>query len=79
MKRIIWTSYVEKGFYPYEWVDRIKKLDYEAIRPIETFQSQLKHASVLYDDDGTQTIKKPRIRKPSSNKITSIVYKFMML
>ena len=35
-----------KGFYPYEWVDRIKKLDYEAIPPIEAFQSQLKHASV---------------------------------
>ena len=35
-----------KGFYPYEWVDRIKKLDYDAIPPIEAFQSQLKHASV---------------------------------
>ena len=24
-----------KGFYPYEWVDGIEKLDYEGIPPIE--------------------------------------------
>ena len=40
-----------KGFYPYEWVDGIEKLDYEDIPPIEALHSQLKDESALYDDD----------------------------
>ena len=68
-----------KGFYPYEWVDGIEKLDYEGIPPIEACHSQLKHESVLYDDDDTKTMKRRRIRKPSSNKIMSIAQQIMML
>ena len=43
--------FCRKGFYPYEWVDGIEKLDYEGIPPIEAFHSQLKNESVLFDDD----------------------------
>ena len=70
-----------KGFYHYEWVDGIEKLDYEGIPPIEACHSQLKYESVLYDDDDddTKTMKRRRIRKPSSNKIMSIAQQIMML
>ena len=37
-----------KGFYPYEWVGGIEKLDYEGIPPLDDFYSQLNHESVLY-------------------------------
>ena len=47
-----------KGFYPYEWVDRIEKLDYEGIPPRDAFHSQLKHESVLYEDDDDEKGKK---------------------
>ena len=40
-----------KGFYSYEWIDGIEKLDYEGIPPTEAFHPQLKHDSVLYDND----------------------------
>ena len=32
----------QKGYYPYEWVDNISKLDYEGVQPIEAFNSRLK-------------------------------------
>ena len=44
-----------KGFYPHEWADRIEKLDYEGIPPIEVFHLQLTNESVLYDDDDDDT------------------------
>ena len=68
-----------KGFYPYQWVDGIEKLDYEGIPPIESFRSQVKHESVLYyDDDDTKDDEEKKIRKPSSKKIMSNVPKTMM-
>ena len=69
-----------KGFYPYQWVDGIEKLDYEGIPPIESFRSQVKHESVLNydDDDDTQDYEENKIRKPSSKKIMSNFSKIMM-
>ena len=57
-----------KGFYSYEWVDGIEKLDYEGIPPMEAFHSQLKDESALDDDDDTKTMIGSRIIKTSSNK-----------
>ena len=39
-----------KGFYLYDWVDGIGKLDYEGIPPIDDLHSQLQNESLLYDD-----------------------------
>ena len=30
-----------KGFYPYEWVDNLSKLDHEGLPPFEDFYSML--------------------------------------
>ena len=43
---IIWSCYAKKGYYPYEWVDNISKLDYEGIPPIEAFNSRLKQSKL---------------------------------
>ena len=39
-----------KGFYPYEWVDNINKLDHEGLPPIESFYSQLKQEGLEEKD-----------------------------
>ena len=31
----------QKGYYPYEWVDDISKLDYDGLPPIHAFSSRL--------------------------------------
>ena len=35
-----------KGFYPYEWMDDSKKLDYEGLPSIDNFYSTLKKESI---------------------------------
>ena len=32
----------QKGYYPYEWVDDISKLDHKGLPPVEAFNSELK-------------------------------------
>ena len=43
-----------KGFYPYEWVDSIDKLNYIGIPPAEVFHSQL-NMKALYMMQTTRT------------------------
>ena len=40
-----------KGFYHYEWIDNIEKLDFEGTQSPVAFHSQLANESALYDDD----------------------------
>ena len=74
----IWTSYVKKGFYPYEWVDGNEKLNFECIPPLEAVHSQLKKKSVLYDDDDDEDDNEKKKTKSSSKRTTSTAIKFMM-
>ena len=46
-------SYAEQEFYPYDWVRGIEIIELQGYPPIDVFQSQFKHESVLNDDDKT--------------------------
>lgn len=35
-----------KGYYPYEWVDKDDKLNYEGLPPKESFYSRLKQEGI---------------------------------
>jgi hypothetical protein len=39
-----------KGFYPYEWVDNLSKLDHEGLPPIEDFYSMLYQKGLTEDE-----------------------------
>ena len=56
----IWTSYVKKGFYPYEWVDGNEKLNFECIPPLEVVHSQLKKRASYMMTMMMKTIMKKR-------------------
>jgi len=57
----------QKGYYPYEWVNDISKLDHEGLPPIESFYSSLtqegispekyKHAENVYETMNCKTFK----------------------
>ena len=36
----------QKGYYPYEWVDDISKLDYGGLPPTHAFNSRLKQSKL---------------------------------
>ena len=40
----------QKGFYPYEWMDDLNKLDYPALPPQDAFYSQLKKSGISDED-----------------------------
>ena len=40
----------KKGYYPYEWVDNIEKLDYDGLPPSESFYSKLNQKTISDDD-----------------------------
>ena len=39
----------QKGYYPYEWVNDIKKLDHKGLPPKDAFYSSLKQESITED------------------------------
>ena len=40
----------KKGYYPYEWVDDIRKLDYAGLPPIHAFTSRLKQLELTEEE-----------------------------
>ena len=40
----------QKGYYPYEWVDNINKLDYDGLPPIHAFNSRLKQSTLSEEE-----------------------------
>ncbi len=60
-----------KGFYPYEWVDSIEKLDYVGIPPAEAFHSQLKTKASYMMTRITKTQEKIYITKMYAKRTTS--------
>ena len=40
----------QKGYYPYEWVDNINKLDYGGLPPIHAFNSRLKQSTLSEEE-----------------------------
>ena len=57
----------EKGFYPYEWMDDVSKMDFVGLPPKENFYSQLsqsspsdneyQHAQTVYETLNCQTFR----------------------
>ena len=43
----------EKGFYPYEWLDSLEKLDHPCLPPHEAFYSKLKLSNISEEDYAT--------------------------
>jgi hypothetical protein len=41
---------LQKGYFPYEWVDSLKKLNYRSLPPIESFYSKLRNESISVEE-----------------------------